>query len=281
MYKRQILSNWYAFVGANPERAVEHGRALIELLDANPTLTAARPDLELGIVQSYLQRCIDVGMYDAYRSYADRLWNPTGGRPSRNIDVKRFYRAMTTELGYAVLSGDVSRVIAKLSYMHERFVALFDQIPEQSRISAAFLAARVCVEAGRVRDAGTWLRHVHAERDTVRTDLHMASRLLQMRMFVDDGDADVLRSAVRSLGRLATNRTLRSPRLDIVLSYFRRFADAHTKQERTKLRNECIARLGAVEMASPFDAVTSAGIDHWLGMEARSKTASVQPGFNY
>ncbi len=276
-----ILSNWYAFVGADPEKAVYHAGELLQMVDREPTLTTARPDLELGVLQTYLQRCVDARMFDVYRTQADRLWDPSGKKPSRNIDVKRFYYAMTTELGYAVLSSDHDQVLPKLTFMRERFTALREQIPEQSRLSASFLAARLCIEASKTREAGFWIRSVFEEDDDVRTDLHIATRLLQLRMFADERDVDAMRSAVRSLTRLSTNRQMRTMRLDATLSYFRRFAEALTPRERTKLRNECIAKLGALAATTPFDTVTSAGIEEWLGMAARSGTAAVQPGLNY
>jgi hypothetical protein len=228
-----------------------------------------------------MQRAIDAGHFDQYLRHADRLWDPAGAKPTRNIDVKRFYRAMTTELGYAVITGDHARVIERLPYLKERYKALYHQIPDQSRISASFLAARVCVDSHLDKEAGVWLRNVLAESDAVRTDLHIAARLLQLRMAADEGDNDAIRSSVRSLTRLATTRKLRNARLDAALSYFRRLADARLPRERTKLRDELITRLGAHSAASPFDAVRSAGIEAWLGSAGVAPTPSVDSSLNY
>ncbi|HLP28262.1 MAG TPA: hypothetical protein VK147_06430 [Candidatus Didemnitutus sp.] len=276
-----ILSNWYGFAGGDPQRSFEHAQHLLELVDRDTELSRARPDLELGILHTFMQRAIDAGRIDQYLLHADRLWDPEGGKPTRNIDVKRFYRAMTTELGFAVVTGDRTRVMERLSYLKERFKALYDQIPDQSRISASFLAARICVDGGQLREAGVWLRHVFSEDDAVRTDLHIAARLLQLRMAADDGDNAAIRSTVRSLTRLASNRTMRSARLDATLSYFRRLADARLPRERTKLREELIAKLGAHIAPSPFDAVRSAGIEAWLGAASPTKATAVESSLNY
>ncbi len=276
-----ILSNWYAFVGGDPQRSFEHAKLLLESVDSDEDLVRARPDLELGMLHTFMQRAIDARHFDQYLLHADRLWDPAGGKPTRNIDVKRFYRAMTTELGFAVITGDHTRVIERLPYLKERYKALYDQIPDQSRIAASFLAARVCVDRRLEREAGVWLRNVFAESDAVRTDLHIAARLLQLRMAADDGDNDSLRSSVRSLTRLASTRKLRNARLDATLSYFRRLADARLPRERTKLRDELIARLGAHSNPSPFDAVRSAGIESWLGSTTPTQAASVESSLNY
>lgn len=276
-----IWSNWHAFVGKDPQRAADHAASLLQMLDNDKLLVVARPDLELGVLQTYLQRCVDAGRFDAYRAAADRLWNPSGGRPSKNIDVKRFYRAMSTELGYAVVSGEADRVISKLAYLRERYTALQEEIPAQSRISVAYLAARICVESSRMSDAGWWLRETLAIDMDVRTDLHVAARLLQLRMADTDRERDLVRTLTRSLVRLVNARKLRTARLDAVTSYFRRVADAVTDRERQRLRKETASKLASMPSEGLFDAVMSSGLDSWLGASEADATRPVSPAVNY
>jgi hypothetical protein len=276
-----IWSNWYAFVGKDPQRAADHATQLLALLDNDPLLIIARPDLELGVLQTYLQRCVDATRFEAYRTAADRLWDPSGGRPSKNIDVKRFYRAMSTELGYAIVSGDTSRIIEKLPYLRERFAALHDDIPPQSRISAAFLAARICFDTDRPRDAGWWLREALAEDENIRTDIHIGARLLQLRMADARNDRDLIRTLTRSLIRFVSGRKLRTQRLDIVLSYYRRAADAIVDRDRNRLRRETAERLSATTSDGLFDAVSSSGLDAFFGTHSGETTRPVEPAVNY
>jgi hypothetical protein len=259
-----ILANWHAFVARDPHAAAEHAKAGVEFLRTQPDLITARPDLELGMLQLYLQFCVDARDLTAYRESADLLWDPQGRKPSKNIDVKRFYRAMITELGYAAISKDASRISGKMAFLRERFIAFRDEIPAQSRIFGALLAARFCVEHARPGDAAWWLTETLSIDEHVRTDLHVAARLLQMRLADEARDTDLLRSLTRSLTRFMTARRLRTPRLDAVVSYYRRRAEPTTPAASKRLWNDTARRLAHVSTPSAFDPVSTAGFDEYF-----------------
>lgn len=277
-----ILATWNAFAARNAHEAMRHARMAYEHLLNEPDLISARPDLELGLLQTYLQYCVDARCFDDYKAVADRLWDPKGQKPTKNIDVKRFYRAMSTDLGYAAISKDLSRVLPMLPFLRDRYRALRDEIPMQSRASSTFLAARICVEQGLTKDAGWWITEVLSGDADVRGDLHVATRLLQMRLADEANDRDLLKSLSRSLTRFATKLKLRSARLDAVMSYYRRRSELRTDREVRRIRKETADRLATAGPPGSFDPVAAAGFDEYFAPERTTASPQVvEPAVNY
>ncbi len=276
-----ILSNWHAFAGGDANTAANHAKEILGILEIEPDLTHARPDLELSMLQTYLQRCVDARRFDDYRAMAPRLWNPTGGKPSKNIDVKRFYRAMSTELGYAIVSGDNQRVLEKIAFMKERYTALRAEIPAQSRLSGTFLAARILIEQNRMREGGWWLREALSEEPNTRLDLHVAARLLQLRMAETQKDRALIGSLVRSLARFIKKYSLQAARLDAIVSYYRRIAELRTDRELQRIRKETAHKLRAFAQTGMFDPVASAGFDVLFAAHMPPASMQVESPLNY
>jgi hypothetical protein len=277
-----ILASWNAFVARDANEAMRHAKDAYEFLLTQPDLISARPDLELGLLQTYLQFCVDARRFDEYKGVADRLWDPKGLKPTKNIDVKRFYRAMSTELGYAAISKDLSRVLPMLPFLRDRYAALREEIPMQSRASCTFLAARICVEQDLVKDAGWWIMEALSGDADVRADLHVAARLLQLRLADDANDRDLMRSLSRSLVRFITRHKLRNARLDAVMSYYRRRSEVRTDRDVRRIRRETANRLASAGPPTSFDPVASAGLDGHFDPETTSPSPrSVEAALNY
>ncbi|HCN04529.1 MAG TPA: hypothetical protein DIS79_02830 [Bacteroidetes bacterium] len=262
------LSNWHYYHTHNTEAALYHAQALLDMMEADPEIAAARPDWPLTFLQMWLQRNIEAGRYDAYLTRIDDLWADHGKRPTRNIEVKRFFRAMNTEAVYALRSGDVTRIDERYDFIRTRYAALRERIPAQSRIAGAFLYARLFADASRWTEAGHWLRYVGMEDDELRPDLHAAARIIRMRQATVEGDRDLLRTTSRSLKRFLSVRNMATSRTEAALSLFRRLSDVLTPIQRRSLFDEIRRRLDSHPTTDPFDPIGSAGLHEWLDVIA-------------
>ncbi len=274
-----ILANWWSFVGNDAPKAVEYSRALVHIIQADTELREARPDTYLGILYSHLINLAQAGNHDEFSTTISLLWDERSKQPTKNIEVKRFYRAVNAECTYALECGVTDRLAERMPYIKERYDALADYIPPQSRVAMCFMCGRFSYTIGALRDSAWWFRRLAMCDESVRPDMHAAARLLQLKKAMDDRDVDYVRTSARSLQRFLKSRGLHSARTDAVLSFFRRFAESHGAKRKTLLA-ETARRLTSAAVASPFDPVRTSGLDVWIAKAAPSMAANLEAPFN-
>lgn len=274
-----ILSNWWSFVGDDPDRSVGHTQALVDLMMSDDELRNARPDTFLGILYNHAVANASEQRSQQFAATMSLLWDEDHGHPSRNIEVKRYYRAVNAECTYALHTGDHSRILGRMAFIREKFDGCSEFIPPQSRVALCFMCGRIAHEHRRNRESDWWFRRLSMCDDSIRPDLHAAARMLQLQRAMMDRDVDYVRPAVRTLRRFLQSYNLTSTRTDAILSLFRRYAESHGLSS-ARLIADTARRLAGTSPSSSFDPVSNSGIDAWILASRPSTAKTLQPAFN-
>lgn len=255
------------------EKAYIHARNLIDFIHATPGLATGHPNYLMVAQLAYLTTCVATKRYDEYLAHIDELWGESGATAqTRNISVKKFYRALTVELRYAGVTGNMERLLERLPFILHQLNDLWNSIPAHYQATSTFTIAQLCRPVGKTREADAAMRLFSRVPEDVRVDIHAAVRIQQMQQAVERQDWDYLINAVRTAKRFLKKSGFASRRTDIMLSYFSRVGQAPPKRRKTLVQEALNALSNYPASTDIADIVETAGTEHWL----RSQSTTTQ-----